>query len=405
MKTVILGITGGIAAYKAAELARLFVRSGEEVQVVMTPSAQRFITPLTLQTITGRQVFTDLFAPLSGERVRHVELAEEARVLVVAPATANTLAKMAAGIADNLLTTLFLAVRCPVVLVPSMNENMYEHPAVQENLERLRARGCRIMTPDCGRLACGVIGRGRMPEPAEIFNYVRAVLSPKDFAGVRALVTAGPTREHLDPVRFISNASTGRMGFAVARALQERGAEVILVTGPTELKPPPGVAVVAVETAEQMYRAVLEHYSRCRLVVKTAAVADYRPADAAPQKLKKKESSLSLELVANPDILKELGRQKGDRVLVGFAVETEAPVEHARLKLKEKNLDLIVVNNPSTPGCGFAVETNQVKLINRQGEMEELPLMGKEELAHRLLDRVAPLLRPEEGEASSKESE
>ena len=191
MKTVILGITGGIAAYKAAELARLFVRSGEEVQVVMTPSAQRFITPLTLQTITGRQVFTDLFAPLSGERVRHVELAEEARVLVVAPATANTLAKMAAGIADNLLTTLFLAVRCPVVLVPSMNENMYEHPAVQENLERLRARGCRIMTPDCGRLACGVIGRGRMPEPAEIFNYVRAVLSPKDFAGVRALVTAG----------------------------------------------------------------------------------------------------------------------------------------------------------------------------------------------------------------------
>jgi len=204
--------------------------------VVMTPSAQRFITPLTLQTITGRQVFTDLFAPLSGERVRHVELAEEARVLVVAPATANTLAKMAAGIADNLLTTLFLAVRCPVVLVPSMNENMYEHPAVQENLERLRARGCRIMTPDCGRLACGVIGRGRMPEPAEIFNYVRAVLSPKDFAGVRALVTAGPTREHLDPVRFISNASTGRMGFAVARALQERGAEVILVTGPTELR-------------------------------------------------------------------------------------------------------------------------------------------------------------------------
>ena len=392
MKMYLLGVTGGIAAYKSAELARLFVRDRKEVQVIMTPGAAHFINPLTFQTLTGRPALIDQYWVSDGEKVRHVELAAAAEVMVVAPATANTVGKMAGGIADNLLTTVYLAAQCPVVLVPSMNERMYGHPAVRANLARLREHGCQIMEPGTGELACGVSGKGRMPEPREIADFVRALLTDKDFRGIRALVTAGPTREPLDPVRFISNRSTGLMGYAVARALVERGAEVVLISGPTALSCPAGAELVPVTTALQMYEAVMEYFEECSLVVKAAAVADYRPAAEAEQKLKKEASGTALELQPNPDILQELGRRKGARILVGFAMETERAELNAREKLQRKNLDLIVVNDLTVPGAGFAAPTNQVCVINREGQVEELPLMPKEILAHRILDRVRPLL-------------
>lgn len=389
----LVGITGGIAAYKTAELVRIFAREKKEVRVVMTAAAARFIAPLTFQTLTGHPALLDQFTAAAGERVRHIDLAHSARVFVVAPATANTLGKMAAGIADNLLTTICLAVRCPVILVPSMNEQMYRHPAVQENLARLRDRGCQVMEPAGGELACGSAGKGRMPEPSQIAEFVRGVLREKDFRGIRALVTAGPTREPLDPVRFISNRSTGLMGYALARALAERGAGVILVSGPTALPCPAGTELIPVETARQMHAAVMKSFDGCDLVIKAAAVADYCPAVAAEQKLKKDGCETVLELQPNPDILEELGRCKGKRILVGFAMETERALERAREKLQRKNLDLIVLNDLNVPGAGFGTLTNQVCLINREGEAEDLPLMSKDLLAHRLLDRIRPLLQ------------
>lgn len=388
----LLGVTGGIAAYKSAELARNFVREGKEVQVILTSGAAQFVTPLTFQTITGRPALIEQFRPVEGGKVGHITLAEASQVMVIAPATANTLGKMAAGIADNLLTTTYLAVQCPVVLVPSMNEHMLLHPAVQANLERLRERGCRIMEPAMGELACGISGKGRMPEPAQIADFVRSVLAKKDFQGLCALVTAGPTREPLDPVRFISNHSTGLMGYALARALVERGADVVLVSGPTALNCPAGARLVPVTTAREMYEAVLDHFKNCHLVIKAAAVCDYRPAKAAHQKLKKESFEKMLELQPNPDILMELGRRKGEQILVGFAMETERAGENARKKLQQKNLDLIVVNDLTAPGAGFAVPTNQVSLIDREGRSEDLPLMPKETLAHQILHRVRRLL-------------
>lgn len=392
MKKVLLGVTGGIAAYKAAELARLFVRGGAEVQVIMTPAAVEFIAPLTFQTLTERPTYVHMYTERAGEKIRHIELLEEADVLVVAPATANTIGKMAGGLADNLLSTIYLAATCPVVVVPSMNVHMYEHPAVQENLDKLRSFGCHIMDPDAGELACGVYGRGRMPEPQDIYNFTRAALMPKDYQGVKALVTAGPTREPLDPVRFISNPSTGVMGYSLARALSERGADVTLISGPTELPAPAGVKKIAVTTADEMYDAVLERYDQNRLVVKTAAVSDFRPLKAAAQKVKKNEALLTLELTANRDILFEIGKQKGNRILVGFAAETENAVENAHDKLLRKNLDLVIVNNLNEQGAGFAVPTNRVSIIDRSGATEQLPLMEKEQLAHQILDRVNKLL-------------
>lgn len=392
MKKVLLGVTGGIAAYKAAELARLFVRGGADVQVIMTPTAVEFIAPLTFQTLTERPVYVHMYAERTGEKIRHIELLEEVDVLVVAPATANTIAKMAGGLADNLLSTIYLAATCPVVVVPSMNVHMFEHPAVQENLARLRSYGCHIMDPDAGELACGVYGRGRMPEPQDIYSFTRAALMPKDYLGVKALVTAGPTREPLDPVRFISNPSTGVMGYSLARALSERGAEVTLISGPTDLSVPPGVKKITVTTADEMYDAVLERYDQTRLVIKAAAVSDFRPLKAAAQKVKKNEAELTLALKANRDILFEIGKQKGNRILVGFAAETENAVENAHEKLLRKNLDLIIVNNLNEPGAGFAVSTNRVSIIDHSGSVEQLPLMEKEQLAHQILDRVNKLL-------------
>jgi phosphopantothenoylcysteine decarboxylase / phosphopantothenate---cysteine ligase len=392
LNKVLLGVTGGIAAYKAAELARLFVRGGADVQVVMTPAAAEFIAPLTFQTLTGHPAYVQMYTERTSDKIRHIELLEGADVLVVAPATANTIGKMAGGLADNLLTTLYLAATCPVVVVPSMNVNMYEHRVVRENLEKLRLHGCQIMDPDAGELACGVYGSGRMPEPQDIFYFTRAVLMPKDYQGLKALVTAGPTREPLDPVRFISNPSTGLMGYTLARALSERGADVTLISGPTHLTAPAGVKTVSVTTADEMYSAVLERYDQNRLVIKTAAVSDFRPLKKDLQKVKKTEAALTLQLAVNRDILLELGRQKGNRILVGFAAETEDAVDNAHDKLLRKNLDLIIVNNLNEPGAGFAVQTNRVSIIDCSGAVEELPLLEKEELAHRILDRVAGLL-------------
>ena len=392
MKKVLLGITGGIAAYKAAELSRLFSRGGADVQVVMTPAAAEFIAPLTFQTLTEHPAYVEMYAERKSDKIRHIELLEGADVLVVAPATANTIGKMANGLADNLLTTLYLAATCPVVIVPSMNVNMFKHFAVQDNLDRLRAHGCHIMDPDAGELACGVYGRGRMPEPQDIYCFTRAALTPKDFQGLKAMVTAGPTREPLDPVRYISNQSTGLMGYTLARALSERGADVTLISGPTNLNVPAGVKTVAVTTADEMYDAVLERYDQNCLIIKTAAVSDFRPLKTAEQKVKKNEAVLTLELAANRDILLELGKQKGNRILVGFTAETEDAVENAHDKLLRKNLDLIVVNNLNEPDAGFAVSTNRVSIIDQSGAVEQLPLMEKEQLAHLILDRVAKLL-------------
>ncbi len=392
MKKILLGVTGGIAAYKSIELARLLIKEGYDLQVVMTRSALRFIAPLTFQTLTGRPVYSDMFATPRDTGMPHIELLDQVDLFVLAPATANTIAKMAVGLADNLLTTLYLAARCPVVIIPSMNVNMYEHQAVKENIERLTLRGCRVMDPDEGELACGVYGKGRMPEPADILHFIRNTTYPSDFFGVKTLVTAGPTREPLDPVRYISNPSTGLMGYALARALQLRGAEVILISGPTSLAPPMGVELISITTAEQMYNAVLEHYDQCKLIIKTAAVSDFKPHCYHEQKVKKIEAGLTLEFIPTPDILLELGKRKKEQVLVGFAAETENVEENAAKKLISKNLDLIVLNNLVEEGAGFASTTNRVTIIDRNGSKEHLPLMAKEQLAHELLNRIAPLL-------------
>ena len=392
MKKIILGVTGGIAAYKAAELARLFVRGGAEVQVVMTPAATEFVAPLTFQTLTGRPAYVEMYAERSGDdRIRHIDLLDQADLIVIAPATANTIAKMAVGLADNLLTTLYLAATCPVVVVPSMNINMYAHRAVQSNLVLLGEHGCFIMDPDDGELACGVYGKGRMPEPEDIYKFARAALLPKDFKGVKALVTAGPTREPLDPVRYLSNPSTGLMGYALAAALSERGCEVTLISGPTHLLPPAGVKTVNVATAGEMFEAVTASYPDVNLVIKAAAVSDFRPSETYKHKVKKEDTVQTLELERNRDILLELGSHKTDRILVGFAAETEEAIQNAHQKLLKKNLDLIIVNDISEPGAGFAVKTNRVSIIDREGNLEKLPLMDKYKLSHEILNRIIKL--------------
>lgn len=393
MKKLILGVTGGIAAYKAAELARIFVRAGTEVQAVMTPAAAEFIAPLTLQTLTNRPAFIEMYTERTSEKIRHIELLDDADLMLIAPATANTIGKMACGFADNLLTTLYLAADCPVVVVPSMNVNMFKHMAVRENIDKLISRGCFVMDPDEGELACGVYGSGRMPDPLDIYNYAVAALKPKDYKGISITVTAGPTREALDPVRYLSNPSTGLMGYALARALKERGADVTLISGPTNLVPPAGVKTISVNTADEMYEAVLSSYQQSKIVFKAAAVSDFKPAEKSVNKVKKDDAGCQLNLERNRDILLELGRQKGDHILVGFAAETEEAVENAYDKLIRKNLDLIVVNNLNEPGAGFAVPTNRVSIIGSSGEKEELPLMEKEQLAHYILDRTLSLIK------------
>ena len=401
-KKIVLGVTGGIAAYKAAELAREFIRRGAAVHVIMTRNATEFITPLTFQTLTGNPVSVDTFQ-LTGEwEIGHISLAESANLVLLAPATANVIGKLAGGIADDLLTTTVMATRAPVLICPAMNVNMYSNPIVRENMEKLAAKGYRFVEAGYGELACKTEGYGRLACLEDIAEDAEDLLTPKDLGGQHILVTAGPTREAFDPVRFITNYSTGKMGYAVALAAKRRGAAVTLVSGPTSLPEPRGVRFVPVVSAREMRDAVMQNLKDATVVVKSAAVADYRPADFSDSKIKKTDRPLEFRLEKNPDIIREVGKVKGDRILVGFAVETDRLVEYAAKKLREKNMDFIVANDITQPGAGFAAETNIVKILDREGGSEDLPRMDKMDVAHRILDRVAELIGTRKGAARAR---
>jgi phosphopantothenoylcysteine decarboxylase/phosphopantothenate--cysteine ligase len=393
-KRILLGVTGSIAAYKAVELLRELTKRGAEVQVVMTEAATKFVAPLTFETLSRQPVLLDMFSLAYGSHIGHIEATARADLFVIAPATARTIARLALGLADDFLSCIYLASRCPVLAAPAMDCDMFEHPALQENLKRLRDRGVHIVEPDVGPLASGLVGRGRLAELSEILAAIERILvAVQDLAGEVILVTAGPTREPLDPVRYLSNRSSGKMGYAIAEAAAARGARVILVSGPTALVPPQGVDVIHVETAQQMHDAVLAKLTAATVVIKAAAVADYRPKQVAGRKLKKDEAVPEVTLESTPDILAEVGKRKGRRILVGFAAETEDLVENARKKLQRKHLDLMVANDVSQPGAGFDADTNAVKILDAQGKVEELPVQSKRSVADRVLDRVVELLR------------
>lgn len=390
-KTIVLGVTGGIAAYKAAELTRLLIKSGASVHVVMTKGAMEFMTPLTLQTLSKNPVHTDLFNLVQEAEVGHISLADRADLFVVAPATANIIGKISNGIADDMLTTSIMATKAPILLAPAMNCNMYDNPIVQENMNKLTKFGYHFIESGTGELACGYEGKGRMAEPSDIMEEIETILSPNDLKGERILVTAGPTYESIDPVRFIGNRSSGKMGYALAKMAIRRGAEVTLISGPSSLKCPRGASFIAVETAEEMRKAVTANLKDGSTVIMAAAVADYSPKKAAPEKMKKGAVSISLELEKTWDILAEVGKKKGKRLLIGFAAETENLVTNAKKKLKEKKLDLIVANNVKEPGAGFGVDTNIVTIIDKNGNLETLPRMSKDSVAWKVLDRLAAL--------------
>lgn len=392
-KTVLLGACGGIALYKVPLLIGRLRDLGAAVHVIMTEAATRFVTPLTFQTISANPVHTDLFRPPQLWNVEHIALAERADLMVVAPATADIIGKAASGIADDFLSTTLLAVTCPVLYVPAMNADMYAHPAVQRNLDTVRGFGAEVLPPDAGRLASGRIGPGRYPETERILAACLRLLGPGDLAGAEVVVSAGPTREHLDPVRFLSNPSSGRMGYALAAEAARRGARVTLVSGPTELAPPPEVELVAVTSAEEMREAVLTAAADAAVVVMAAAVGDWRPETVAPGKVKKFDGESELRLMRTPDILAELGREKRGRILVGFAAETDDLIANARGKFEAKNLDLLVANRVARePDAGFGTETNRVVLLGRDGSLDELPLLTKQEVARAVFDRVASLI-------------
>ena len=392
-KHIILGITGSIAAYKSAVLCRLLVSAGAEVKVVMTPLAKQFITPLTMATVSQHPILVDFFNPENGEWNSHVKLGEWADLYLIAPATANTMAKMATGIADNLLLTSYLSARCPVAVAPAMDLDMYAHVATQRNMDRLREDGVHIVEPGSGFLASGLVGKGRMAEPEQIVEAVKAILSEKkkSLEGKHFLVTAGATIEPIDPVRFISNHSSGKMGYAVAEALAERGAKVTLVSGRTSLAAPKGVDRVDVLSAEEMWQACVDCFEQTDGVVMCAAVADYTPTVVADQKLKKGDGDMKIELRRTKDIAASLGEKKQQRVLVGFAMETENEHDNAVGKLKRKNFDFIVLNSLRTEGAGFRGDTNVVTLIDSDKE-EQLPLMSKRDVAERIVDKIEDFL-------------
>jgi phosphopantothenoylcysteine decarboxylase/phosphopantothenate--cysteine ligase len=390
-KTIVLGITGGIAAYKAADIASELTQSGARVEVVMTEAATRLITPLTLHNITNRPVVTNMFEPVSEHSVKHIALAEAADAVAIAPATANTIAKLAAGISDNMLRTIVLATKSPVVIAPAMNDNMWQNPVTQDNLAKLKARGFAIVGPEYGRLASGKIGWGRLAETEKIIKAIEQVLDKKaDLAGKRIVVTAGGTQEPIDPVRHIGNRSSGRMGYALAEAARDRGAEVRLITAPTALPEPAGIKVIQARTATQMKTAVNKELRGAHALIMAAAVADYQPKSAAKDKIKKESLSLTLELVRTPDILSEV---TGSFLKVGFAAESEDIVANAKRKLNQKGLDLMVANDITDANSGFDVDTNKVTLIDRKGKVEELPLLTKREVADKVLDRVAGMMK------------
>jgi phosphopantothenoylcysteine decarboxylase/phosphopantothenate--cysteine ligase len=396
-KEIVLGVTGGVAAYKAVELLRLLTKAGAAVHVVMTRAAREFIAPLTFQTLSMNPVHIDIFNLIAEQDIGHIALADRAHLLVIAPATANCIGKLAAGIADDLLTTAVMATKAPILIAPAMNVNMYQNSIFQENVEKLRRHGFLFVEPVKGLLACGWEGEGKLQEPQVIFEEIIAALTCKDLAGEKVLITAGPTREELDPIRFLSNHSSGKMGYAIARAAYRRGARVTLVSGPTCLEEPYGVETVRSVSAREMRATVLRHFTDSTIIIKAAAVADYRPELRVNKKIKKSDKTVTLTLVKNPDILGELGTLKEDRILVGFAAETDDLEKNAGKKLVEKNLDMVVANDISQAGAGFNVETNRVTLLLRDGSVENLPLMQKEALADVILDRVVALRRKKGG--------
>jgi phosphopantothenoylcysteine decarboxylase/phosphopantothenate--cysteine ligase len=390
-KRILLGVSGGIAAYKAAELARRLVTAGAKVKVVMTRAAQEFVAPLTFEALTGEKAATAMFGPGS-EPLEHVALGQEVDALVLAPATANLIGKMASGVGDDLLTTILLAANKPILVCPAMNCEMWAHAAVQENVARLKARGLTVLDPEAGELACGATGYGRLPEPETILEALARLLSPQDLAGRRILVTAGPTHEDLDPVRFLTNRSSGKQGYALAKVARRRGAKVSLVSGPSHLPAPYGVERVEVRSAREMLDAVLARFPRAEALLMAAAVGDYHPTGRAEHKIKRGPQELTVHLTQSPDILKEVALLKEKQVVVGFAAETRDLEAAARRKLKDKGLDLIVANAVDRPDSGFAVDTNEVTIIGKGKLLVRLPLLSKEEVAEKVLDQVAALL-------------
>ena len=382
-RVVVLGVSGGIACYKAVELVRILVRTGFKVQIIMTRGAMEFVTPLTFQTLSGNPVATETFNLTQESEIGHINLADAADLFVIAPATANVIGKISNGIADDLLTTVLMATKAPVLIVPAMNVHMYDNPILQENLRKLRRIGYHTMEPAEGFLACGYEGKGRLPDAEKIAEEIERLLKKKDLSAERV--------EAIDPVRFISNRSSGKMGYALVRAALRRGADVTLVTGPTALEPPIGARVVAVTTAAEMREAVLREYPNCTAVIMAAAVADYRPVMAAEKKIKRSHGAVELRLEPNPDILKELGQSKDGKWLVGFAAETEDLTANAQKKLREKNLDMVIANNVAEEGSGFDGDTNIATIVDRTGAIRSLPLMSKDDLADRVFDHYVAL--------------
>ena len=390
-KKIVLGVTGGIAVYKAVDLVSRLRKQGCEVRVVMTEHAQQFVTPLTFKEISGNQVAVSMWSSNQEFNVEHIALANWADAFVVAPATANIIAKMAYGLADDLLSTTLLAAQAPIVVCPAMNTGMYENVATQENIAKLQGRGITVMPPAVGKLACGTSGAGRLPEPQEIVEFLNAFFAKRegDLRGLKVLVTAAGTREPIDPVRFVGNRSSGKMGYAVAQMAAERGAEVLLISGPSALSIPANVKAIKVETTNEMLEACLESYDKVDIVIKAAAVADYRPRDVAEQKIKKKtDDALTVVMDKNPDILKTLGAKKTHQVLVGFAAETQNLLENARDKVVKKNLDMIVANDVTAAGAGFNADTNIVKFLFANGEVRSLDQMPKVDVANCILDEA-----------------
>ncbi len=390
-KNILLGVTGGIAAYKSLELVRLLTKQNAVVNVVMTEHAEKFIGKMSFQALSGNPVLADTFDLASGVEIKHISLPDDASLAVVAPATANFIGKVAHGIADDLLTTMMLAMTKPVLIAPSMNVHMYENRIVRDNIARLKQYGYHFIEPNEGWLACGYEGKGRLAEPDQIVEEIELLLTKKDFQGRHILVSAGPTREYLDPIRFISNPSSGKMGYAIAKAARMRGAEVTLVSGKVNIRPPYGVHFIEVESAQQMFEKINSFFKKTDCIIMSSAVSDFTPSKTSPQKIKKTSEHLDISLDRTKDILSAVAKNKEDRIIVGFAAETENVEQYAREKLRQKNMDMIVANNVTEKNSGFEADTNKVVIINRDGTAEDFPLMRKSDLADVILDRISSL--------------
>lgn len=396
-KKILLCVTGGIAVYKAAALTSKLTQAGAQVKVILSESAAKFVAPLTFQALSRHDVYTDTFDEKDSKVIAHIDLADWADLILVAPATANVIGKLANGIADNMITTTLLAASSPIWIAPAMNVHMYSHPAVQKNIETLYRFGCRFIEPSEGYLACGYVGKGRLEEPEKITDTIEVFFKPSrlELSGRKVVITAGPTREKIDPVRYITNHSSGKMGYAIAEAAVSAGAEVVLISGPVTINAPAGLKLIKVESAEEMYQAAISEFDHADVVIKTAAVSDYRPKVTSAQKMKKQPGDELLELERTKDILFELGQKKKKQILIGFAAETEQVDEYAQGKLKRKNADLIVANNVTAEGAGFGTDTNIVTFFKKDGSSEKLPLMAKKDVAVKILEEAAILLKDE----------